>query len=184
MAEKVADYVCKFLGTHVSCITSNTPLPGGERKVSLDEFKRELNVDSAAAYEMTTKWGTFYSEFQQVCTNCLSDFATPDEPKTICECERVTEPELQWVRYNLGVVKLDDYRRRTRQGMGPCQGQFCYFKIANMEAKETKKTHGQLIEELRDALHKRWKTESVGDEMLKRQIKMAKYMYLLGGNLE
>ena len=57
-------------------------------------------------------------------------------------------------------------------------------KIANLEAKWTEKSHAQIMEELKLALNKRWKIETSADEILKRQIKFSKYIYLLGGNLE
>jgi glycerol-3-phosphate dehydrogenase len=82
------------------------------------------------------------------------------------------------------VKVMDDYRRRTRQGMGPCQGQFCYYKLANLEAKWTEKSHSQIMEELKTALQKRWKIEPSANEYQLRQIKLAKYVYLLGGNLK
>ena len=133
---------------------------------------------------MQYKWGTFYDEILNLCETCLNSYSTLDKPRTICECENVTEPELSWTNKNLMVEVLDDYRRRTRQGMGPCQGQFCYYKLANLEARWTDKSHKQLMNELKVALKKRWKIEPSSNEYQKRQIKLAKYVYLLGGNLK
>lgn len=184
MAEKTSDLVCKKLGISIRCTTMEKPLPGGDRKIPIDEFKKELHIDDKTAFDMSYKWGTFYHEFLETCEKCLDSFSIGEAPKTICECENVTENELSWVHQNLGVKMLDDYRRRTRQGMGSCQGQFCYFKIANLEALWTNKPHFQIISEMKAALKKRWKTELAADELLRRQIKLSKYMYLMGGNLE
>ena len=183
MAEKVSDIICKKLGVKANCKTSELPLPGGQQKVSIKIFENELHVDEKTAFDMQYKWGTFYKEIFELCDSCLDSFSM-GAPRTICECENITEPELRWVYQNLDVKIIDDYRRRTRQGMGPCQGQFCYYKIANLEAKWTTKTHFQIMSELKSALLKRWKTEASGDDLLKRQIKLSKYIYLLGGNLE
>jgi glycerol-3-phosphate dehydrogenase len=186
MAEKISDYICKYFGTVIPCSTHLSPLPGGEYQVKIEEYKNALHIDSSVAYEMTTKWGTFYSDFLKMYQNCIGDRCSDDNSdgrKIICECEKVTEQELDWVRDTLGIRVLDDYRRRTRQGMGPCQGQFCYFKMANLEAKKTQKSFEEIISELKQALEKRWKTEPVADRILKRQIKIAKYMYRMGGNL-
>ena len=183
MAEKTCDLVCKKLDMEAECETANLPIPGGENKVHKKVFQGELNVDSKTAFNMQFKWGTFYKEILNLCEHCL-DSTTFNAPRTICECENVTEPELSWVKKNFDVKVIDDYRRRTRQGMGPCQGLFCYFKIANLEAKWTEKSHAQIMEELKLALNKRWKIETSADELLKRQIKFSKYIYLLGGNLE
>ncbi|HEY0087703.1 MAG TPA: FAD-dependent oxidoreductase, partial [Candidatus Lokiarchaeia archaeon] len=183
MAEKTCDLVCEKLDIEAKCETANLPIPGGESKVKKRVFQDELNVDSKTAFNMQFKWGTFYKEILNLCEHCL-DSTTFNAPRIICECENVTEPELSWVKKNFDVKLIDDYRRRTRQGMGPCQGLFCYFKIANLEAKWTEKNHAQIMEELKFALNKRWKIETSADEILKRQIKFSKYIYLLGGNLE
>jgi len=184
MAEKTSNIICEKLGIKVNCKTSKLPLPGGEQEVPIKIFENELHVDEKTAFDMQYKWGTFYKEIFELCDSCLDSFATVGAPRTICECENITEPELHWVNQNLDVRVIDDYRRRTRQGMGPCQGQFCYYKIANLEAKWTEKSHSQIMSELKFALLKRWKTEASGDDLLKRQIKLSKYIYLLGGNLE
>lgn len=184
MAEKTSDIICKKLGVKANCKTSELPLPGGEQRVTIKIFENELHVDEKTAFDMQYKWGTLYKEIFELCDSCLDSFSIRGAPRTICECENITEPELHWVNQNLNVRVIDDYRRRTRQGMGPCQGQFCYYKIANLEAKWTNKSHSQIMSELKFALLKRWKTEISGGDLLKRQIKLSKYIYLLGGNLE
>ncbi|MBD3196412.1 MAG: anaerobic glycerol-3-phosphate dehydrogenase subunit A [Candidatus Lokiarchaeota archaeon] len=184
MAEKVSDFVCKKLNHTSTCQTSEKELPGGEEKVRKQTFQKALNVDEKTAFDMHYKWGTFYKEISNMCTQCLDSFSGLNEPKIICECENVTEPELKWVKKHLFVEVLDDYRRRTRQGMGSCQGQFCYYKIADIEAKLTEKTHSLLMDEMREALNERWKIEPSADEFQKRQIKLSKYIYLMGGKLE
>ncbi len=183
MAENVGDVVCRKLGKQAACETAKLPLPGGEQKVPLKQFERDLHVDEKTAFDMQYKWGTLYRNFLNVCQDCLDSFAPQGAPRTICECEHVTEPELAWVRQHLGVKIMDDYRRWTRQGMGPCQGLFCFYKLANLEAQWTDKSHSQILGEMKFALQERWKTEHIGDFTLKRQIKLAKYVYLMGGYL-
>ncbi len=48
----------------------------------------------------------------------------------ICECEFVTRPMLQEAIERAWPCSLDDIRRATRLGMGPCQGGFCTFRAA------------------------------------------------------
>jgi glycerol-3-phosphate dehydrogenase len=184
MAEKVSDLICKKLNIKENCLTSNLPLPGGERKIPIRVFQDKLHIDEEIAFDMRYKWGTFYNEIFELCDTCLNSYSLKGTPRMICECENVTEPELQWVKNNLDIKLMDDYRRRTRQGMGPCQGQFCYYKLANLEAKWSTKLHSQILKELKMALFKRWKIENSADEVMKRQIKLSKYIYLLGGGLE
>jgi glycerol-3-phosphate dehydrogenase len=183
MAEKVSDLICEKLGINEDCITAESTLPGGERNVPMKTFQDKLKVDEKTAFDMQYKWGTFYDEIIELCQTCVESYRGIGKPRMICECEHVTEPEFSWVKENLMVKVIDDYRRRTRQAMGPCQGQFCYYKICDLESKWTDKTHNQIMEELKIALKKRWKTEKDGGEFIKKQVKLSKYLYLLGGNL-
>ena len=164
--------------------TADIPLPGGDHKIAFEEFRNQLHVDDKTAFDMQFKWGSFYRELTESCQQCLHLSSNPLGFNKICECENITEQELNWVRSHFDVKRLDDYRRRTRQGMGSCQGQYCYYKIANLEAKWSRKSHERILNELDEALQKRWKIEPVADEMIRRQIKLAKYMYLMGGNFE
>ncbi|QEE18024.1 anaerobic glycerol-3-phosphate dehydrogenase subunit A [Promethearchaeum syntrophicum] len=184
MAERVSDLVCQKLGIEEKCQTDTMVLPGGERIVSKKEIQDSFHVSDRIAHDMSLKWGTFTDELVELCLSCLDSNIKSGIPRIICECEKVSEPELLWVRENLGVEVLDDYRRRTRQGMGSCQAQFCAYKIANLEAKWSKKSHSQIMRELKYAMEERWKTQEMADEQLKRQIKLSKYMYYMGGAME
>lgn len=55
--------------------------------------------------------------------------------KLVCECENVTEGEIRKAVEDLGAVDLDTLRRRTRLGMGTCQGQLCARRAAEMLEK-------------------------------------------------
>ncbi|TXT67411.1 MAG: putative Anaerobic glycerol-3-phosphate dehydrogenase subunit A [Promethearchaeota archaeon] len=184
MAKEISDLVVSYLDIDAQCSTADQPLPGGDRLINKERFEEILKVDKKTAFDMQFKWGTFYKEIFEMCERCMDPFSEPNIPQKICECENVTEPELSWVRERLAIKVLDDYRRRTRQGMGPCQGIFCYYKLANLEAKHTEKTHAQIMNELKIALQKRWKIQYAADDVLKRQIKLSKYIYLLGGHLK
>lgn len=52
--------------------------------------------------------------------------------KLVCECEHVTEGEIRHAIDQLGARTLVDLRRRTRVGMGSCQGQLCALRAARM----------------------------------------------------
>ena len=55
-------------------------------------------------------------------------------PALICECEFVTRPMLERFLAERWPCSLDDVRRGTRLGMGPCQGAFCTFRAAGIVA--------------------------------------------------
>jgi glycerol-3-phosphate dehydrogenase len=52
------------------------------------------------------------------------------DAELICECEMVTRDRLAAAIEERGDSSLDDLRRTTRLGMGPCQGAFCMVRAA------------------------------------------------------
>ena len=57
--------------------------------------------------------------------------------KIICRCEQITEGEiLRAIRENPPAKNIDAVKRRTRAGMGRCQGGFCQPYVAELIAKE------------------------------------------------
>ena len=56
----------------------------------------------------------------------------------ICRCEVVTEAEIrEAIRRPVGARTVDGVKRRTRAGMGRCQGGFCSPRVAQIIAEET-----------------------------------------------
>ena len=56
----------------------------------------------------------------------------------ICRCEVVTEAEIRAaVRRPVGARTVDGVKRRTRAGMGRCQGGFCMPRVADIISEET-----------------------------------------------
>jgi glycerol-3-phosphate dehydrogenase len=53
----------------------------------------------------------------------------------LCECEFVTRPVLDAYLDEHWPCSIDDIRRGTRLGMGPCQGGFCTFRAAGLIAE-------------------------------------------------
>ena len=63
--------------------------------------------------------------------------ADPAYGKIVCRCEQVTEGEiLRAIRENPPAKDVDGVKRRTRSGMGRCQGGFCQPYVAELIAKE------------------------------------------------
>ena len=61
----------------------------------------------------------------------------PAYGRIICRCEQVTEGEiLRAIRENPPAKDIDGVKRRTRSGMGRCQGGFCQPYVAELIAKE------------------------------------------------
>lgn len=61
----------------------------------------------------------------------------PAYGKIVCRCEQITEGEiLRAIRENPPARDIDGVKRRTRSGMGRCQGGFCQPYIVEILAKE------------------------------------------------
>lgn len=61
----------------------------------------------------------------------------PSFGKIICRCEGVTEGEIiEAIHTNPSARDIDGVKRRTRAGMGRCQGGFCLPYVADLLAKE------------------------------------------------
>lgn len=59
--------------------------------------------------------------------------------RIVCRCEQVTEGEiLRAIRENPPARDVDGIKRRTRSGMGRCQGGFCQPQIVEILAREWK----------------------------------------------
>lgn len=64
--------------------------------------------------------------------------ADPAYGNIICRCETVTEAEIRTaVRRPVGARSIDGVKRRTRAGMGRCQGGFCLPRVAAIISEET-----------------------------------------------
>ena len=113
MAQKAADLVCSKLGVERPCLTALLPLPGSE--LSDGRFHTEGIARRAA-------------EGRHGRNIVAMDFSTKSE--VLCECEHVSRAEIEYAVSRLGVHNLIDLRRRTRIGMGTCQGTFCMGKVA------------------------------------------------------
>ena len=61
----------------------------------------------------------------------------PAYGRIICRCERITEGEIvRAVLTNPPAKNIDAVKRRTRAGMGRCQGGFCQPQVAEIIARE------------------------------------------------
>ena len=62
----------------------------------------------------------------------------PEYGRIICRCETITEGEIiDSIRRPLGARSLDGVKRRTRAGMGRCQGGFCSPRVMEIISRET-----------------------------------------------
>ncbi len=61
----------------------------------------------------------------------------PAYGKIVCRCERITEGEIvRAIKTNPPATNVDAIKRRTRSGMGRCQGGFCQPQVVEIIARE------------------------------------------------
>lgn len=68
--------------------------------------------------------------------------------KIVCRCETVSEAEIiHAINSPLKPRSLDAIKRRTRAGMGRCQGGFCFLKVMEIIARECNMTIDEVTKE-------------------------------------
>ncbi len=126
MAELATDAVCRKLSVNVSCKTAETPLPGSADGRISSVIKRFPGKPGAGQKGAAGRQGDLAGKIR---------FDNPEDCTLVCECENVTLGEIKYAVAELGVRTLSDLRRRTRLGMGTCQGTFCIRKAAKALAQ-------------------------------------------------
>lgn len=120
MGEKGTDLVCSKLGLRRKCHTAELPLPGAQKGAASGGDSAPL-AEKAAAMRHGSR-------------SVVMDFSAKSE--VLCKCEHVTRAEISYAVRYLDVHNLIDLRRRTRVGMGTCQGSFCMRRVADALAEE------------------------------------------------
>ncbi|MFT7682324.1 MAG: glycerol-3-phosphate dehydrogenase [Moritella dasanensis] len=118
MAEMATDLIANKLGNATQCSTHLKPLPGS---ITSNKSKTKKTV-------FTTKAATHRHGETAVAT-----FDQSTKGKSIvCECEMVSVGEIEYAIKQLDVTNLVDLRRRTRLGMGSCQGELCTYRASSL----------------------------------------------------
>lgn len=166
MAEICTDMVCKKLAHDARCETAEKPLPGtrGESiQQAYDVHKDHSPSGRAMAGDVSSVQRFFgektYAEKAQygrhgVDTEKIAT-GSDDKDALVCECEQVTVGEVEYAMEHQMVEHLIQLRRRTRTGMGTCQGQLCALRAACVLSRKTGVEAAKA--DLRKFLNERWK---------------------------
>ena len=147
MAEQATDLVCKKLGVDKRCETAFTPLPGSDGG-SIEEVSRSLWANPLTVHKaLVGRTGTRAAKVS---------LQKKEDQALVCECEEVTVGEVKAAVERLDVHNLVDLRRRTRVGMGTCQGGLCALRAAGILG-EAQKCTAKAKDDLRHFLGERWK---------------------------
>ncbi|MGB9752561.1 MAG: anaerobic glycerol-3-phosphate dehydrogenase subunit A [Roseiflexus castenholzii] len=119
MAEHTVNLVAQRLGVTTPCRTADLTI--------------EPSHDGGAAAPRTparSQFAILASPFYMLGHRLAEVEADDSYGDLICECELVTRAHLEAAIRSDGTANLDDLRRDTRLGMGPCQGGFCTYRAA------------------------------------------------------
>ncbi len=147
MAETATDMVCKKLGVDAACTTAVDPLPGSElTKENPSDSKRHIIDMGTGQIAARERHGSLSS---------LIKYDSDADDALVCECEQVSVGEIKYAIDTLHVNNLVNLRRRTRLGMGTCQGGICASRAAAILG--LKFGNERAITDLKSFLQERWK---------------------------
>jgi len=172
MSEKVTDLICEKLGNTEKCKTHVEYLSGSQDIPDAIQLAEEYNMPVYTIKRLIFRHGA----------KALDILAPVKElpflKSHICTCEPVTEAEIRYCIRNEMVVTLDDLRRRTRLGTGPCQGMNCTWKAAAIMGEELNWPLYKIHKEIMAFLKERWKGKMpilTGEQLRQEELNQAIY---------
>lgn len=147
MAEWTTDLICRKLGIDKPCVTATLPLPGSKSDRMEDISGKISSVHLNPVKASVGRHGDLAGQIAHKDDYDLS---------LVCECEDVSVGEVSYAIDNLDVNNLVDLRRRTRVGMGTCQGELCACRAAGMLA-HAKECARDARKDLVNFMNERWK---------------------------
>ncbi len=171
MGEIATNGVCAKLGNTAACVTAQQPLPGSEEGVpSQSDLTKRYSFGQRAAIG---RHGSLAARIEK--DNDIDN-------ALVCECEGVTVGEIKYAVNQLHVHNLVNLRRRTRVGMGTCQGKLCSCRAASLLG-ELNHDVKRAQEDLAAFLDERWKgmrPVAWGDTLREAQLTAMIYQGLCG----
>lgn len=147
MGEWTVDLICKKLNINKKCTTATEKLPGS-REEDREVSKKIVSIPTLQREATVYRHG-------DMATNV--DTSTPAQRSMVCECEEVSVGEVNYAINSLEVSNLIDLRRRTRVGMGTCQGELCACRAAGIMAEKGVYCVNRAKQDLVNFINERWK---------------------------
>ena len=177
MAEKISDAICAKLSLQAPCRTAEEALVADitpELMQQAKQFFPAAGVELAAS-RLGPDLAATVQRIQ----------ANPAKKELVCECELVTLAEVETVAHDDTTFTMSDIRRRTRMGMGTCQGTYCGLRGLGMMV-DNDLARGMTTENLlREFLETRWngiRPILWGQQM--REVELTRGIYGAGLNMD
>ncbi|MGL4860620.1 MAG: anaerobic glycerol-3-phosphate dehydrogenase subunit A [Enterobacteriaceae bacterium] len=146
MAEWTTDKICEKLGHQARCSTAEIELPGS-RHSSQETLNKLYSLPTTLRGSAVYRHG---DRAEQLLSSDCTDVTQ------VCECEAVSAGEVRYAVDHLMVNTLTDLRRRTRVGMGTCQGELCACRAAELLGRFKVIPQEKSIAELSHFIEERW----------------------------
>lgn len=113
-----------------------TSAPAIAKYVAEELVGKKMELRANTHFNGTRKADYFFKNLSMEEKNALIA-KEPAYGKIVCRCEQITEGEIvRAIRENPPARDIDAVKRRTRSGMGRCQGGFCQPYVAELLARE------------------------------------------------
>jgi glycerol-3-phosphate dehydrogenase len=167
-SSKISNFI-HVSGIQSPGIASAPSISEDVEKITINILKSKTNINQNIKYNPNRKGYPILYLLEDKEKNRIIN-KNPDFGKIVCRCEMISYGEIKSVIHsNIPAITLDAIKRRTRVGMGRCQGGFCtplllkiiheetgieYEKIlkkglgSNLIFKETKKFGDDFIERI------------------------------------
>lgn len=116
--------------------------PGLSSAPAIAEYVENLLLDAGMKAERKSDYNPFRRSahyFKSLSMEEKNEIIKKDPRygKIVCRCEGITEGEIvEALTNNPGATDIDGVKRRTRSGMGRCQGGFCSPTVVELIARE------------------------------------------------
>ncbi len=134
------DFIINYNDGFVNC--AGIESPGLSSAPAIGEYVRELLIENGAEFVENKNFDPIRRPmhyFRELPVEKKNEIIAehPEYAHVICRCEIVTEGEIiEAIRTNPRPRDVDGVKRRTRSGMGRCQGGFCAPYVVELLAKE------------------------------------------------
>ncbi len=128
-AQEMTDRLAVHLGSQASCTTHLAPLPGGGETLDYQAFAQDFALEPAVAERVLHRHG---GQSRRL----LKMHPDASDRAVACACESVLTCEVKHACRQEFARTLEDVSRRTRLGLGPCQGLQCALPAAQTVARE------------------------------------------------
>lgn len=174
MAEKTVDLVSQRLGVNKPCRTAMEPLMNPLSDELLMRGKKVFGFPGAkkAAERLGDKFAKVVEEAEQ----------NQGKRRIFCECEQVSFAEIDYLAQDEDSFTLGDLRRKSRIGMGTCQGTFCGYRTLGALSPYPRFANNHKAF-LRDFLERRWygiRPVLWGQQLREAQLSTGIYCSLFG----